>query len=71
MSNKDNFIKQYNNEIYAKTKKYQKIYDFEIGKGEHDTWNNEADAFKHTFMQADLHIINRIKYRINNQKYKN
>ena len=26
MSNKDNFIKQYNNEIYAKTKKYQKIY---------------------------------------------
>ena len=71
MSNNNNFIKQYNNEIYAKTKKYQKIYGFEIGKGEHDTWNNEADAFKHTFMQADLHIINRIKYRINNQKYKN
>ena len=20
----------------------------------HDTWNNEADAFKHAFMQADL-----------------
>jgi len=54
MSNNDNFIKQYNNEIYSKTKKYQKIYGFEIGTGEHDTWNNEADAFKHTFMQADL-----------------
>ena len=54
MSNNDNFIKQYNNEVYAKTKKYQKIYGFEIGTGEHDTWNNEADAFKHTFMQADL-----------------
>ena len=26
MSNNDNFIKQYNNEIYSKTKKYQKIY---------------------------------------------
>lgn len=24
MSNNDDFIKQYNNEIYAKTKKYQK-----------------------------------------------
>ena len=56
MSNNNNFIKQYNNEIYAKTKKYQKIYGFEIGTGEHDTWNNEADAFKHTFMQADLVI---------------
>ena len=44
----------YNDEIYAKTKKYQKIYGFEIGTGEHDAWNNEADAFKHTFMQADL-----------------
>ncbi len=60
MSNSDNFInkmnlaKNYGSEVYAKTKKYQKIYGFEIGTGEHDTWNNEADAFKHTFMQADL-----------------
>lgn len=44
----------YNDEIYAKTKKYQKIYGFGIGTGSHDTWNNESDAFKHTFMQADL-----------------
>ena len=48
------FIENYNNSIYAKTKKYQKIYGFQIGSGVHDTWNNEADAFKHTFMQADL-----------------
>lgn len=55
MTKKKNSITQYyNNEIYAKTKKYQKIYGFEIGTGAHDAWNNEADAFKHTFMQADL-----------------
>ncbi len=59
MSNNDNFIKQYNNEIYSKTKKYQKIYGFEIGAGKHDTWNNEADAFKHAFMR--LSIINKYK----------
>ena len=45
MSNNDNFIKQYNNEIYSKTKKYQKIYGFEIGTGEHDAWNNKFDVF--------------------------
>ncbi len=65
MGNNDNFIKQYNNEVYAKTKKYQKMYGFEIGTGEHDTWNNEADAFKHTFMQADLAI----KYTLGISKY--
>ena len=27
-------------------KHYQKQYKFEIGTGEHDTWNNESDAFK-------------------------
>ena len=48
--------KQFNNEIYAKTKKYQQIYGFEIGTGDKDTWNNEADAFKHTFMQAQLAV---------------
>ena len=45
MSNKDNIIKQYNNELYAKTKKYQKIYGFEIGTDEHDTQNNDVDVF--------------------------
>ena len=43
---------KFKNEMYAKTKKYQKIYGFDIGTGEHDTWNNEADAFKHAYMQA-------------------
>ena len=59
MSN-NNFIdninpaKLYSSEIYAKAKKYQKQYGFKMGSGKHDTWNNEADAFKHAFMQADL-----------------
>lgn len=71
MSNNDNFInkmnpaKIYSSEVYAKTKKYQKIYGFEIGTGEHDTWNNEADAFKHTFMQADLSL----KFLLGMSKY--
>lgn len=47
-----NLIEKFNNEMYTKTKKYQKIYGFEIGTGKNDTWNNEADAFKHAFMQA-------------------
>lgn len=44
----------YSSEVYAKTKYYQKKYGFEIGTGEHDTWNNEADAFKHTFGSVDM-----------------
>lgn len=51
---KDTPAKKYSAEIYAKTKKYQKIYGFKIGSGEHDTWNNEADAFKHTFGSVDM-----------------
>jgi hypothetical protein len=54
MINTSNEGNPYNNEIYAKTKKYQKKYSFKIGTGEHDAWNNEADAFKHTFMSADM-----------------
>ena len=38
-----------------KHKNYQKQYGFKIGTGEHATWNNEADAFKHAFMQAVLY----------------
>ena len=53
--NKTNIVRQsYNNYIYEQTKKYQKKYGFEIGEGSHDAWNNEADAFKHTFMSADM-----------------
>lgn len=48
--------KKFNEEIHADTVKYQGQYGFEIGKGEHATWNNEADAFKHAYMQAVLSI---------------
>jgi len=48
----DNFKK----EMFKKTVEYQKKYGFDIGSGEHSTWNNEADAFKHAFMQAFLTI---------------
>lgn len=27
------------------------MYGFDIGQGKHATWNNEADAFKHAYMQ--------------------
>lgn len=43
--------KFFNSLILHMTKKYQKKYGFEIGEGEHATWNNEADAFKHAYMQ--------------------
>ena len=41
--------------IINETIKYQQKYDFEIGKN-NSTWNNEADAFKHTYMQAYLSL---------------
>ena len=49
----DNFKK----EMFKKTVEYQKKYGFDIGSGEHSTWNNEADAFKHAFMQARTTIF--------------
>ena len=51
----DNFKK----EMFKKTVEYQKKYKFNISTGEHSTWNNEADAFKHAFMR--LSIINKYK----------
>ncbi len=45
-----------NNKIYSATKHYQKQYGFKIGTGTHDTWNNEADAFKHAFGSAYMAI---------------
>ncbi len=65
--NKTNIVRQsYNNYIYKQTKKYQKKYGFEIGKGSHDAWNNESDAFKHTFMSADMAL----KTNVGISKYK-
>ena len=54
---KVNFGKIYGSWVFDDTVKYQKQYGFEIGTGEHATWNNEADAFKHTFMQAQLSLL--------------
>ena len=47
---------KYSEELYAKTKQYQKKYNFELGVGSLDTHNNEADAFKHTFGAADIAV---------------
>lgn len=52
-----NPAKWYGSQVVNETGKYQKQYGFEIGSGEHAMWNNEADAFKHTFMQAQLGLI--------------
>lgn len=43
--------KAFNSYILKETQKYQKMYGFDIGQGKHATWNNEADAFKHAYMQ--------------------
>ena len=42
--------KLFNNIVLDATYKAQKKYGFEIGTGEHATWNNESDAFKHAYM---------------------
>lgn len=49
--------KKYSSWMFDETLKYQKQYGFDIGRGEHATWNNEADAFKHVFMQAHLSLL--------------
>lgn len=54
---KVNFGKIYGSWVFADTVQYQKQYGFDIGTGEHATWNNEADAFKHAFMQAQLALL--------------
>lgn len=40
-----------NTTVLKATYRAQKKYGFQIGTGEHATWNNEADAFKHAYMQ--------------------
>lgn len=46
--------KEFNDRMNRITSKYQRIYQFEVSKDKpgHSTWNNEADAFKHTFGSA-------------------
>ena len=50
-------FKKFKEDMFKKTVEYQKKYGFDISTGEHSTWNNEADAFKHTFMQARTTIF--------------
>jgi len=50
-------FKKFKEDMFSKTLEYQNKYGFNIGSGEHSTWNNEADAFKHTFMQARSTVI--------------
>lgn len=45
----------FSNKMINDTIKYQKKYGFDIGEN-NSTWNNEADAFKHTYMQATLDL---------------
>ena len=55
MANKKslNPITNFKQEMYDETGNYQKIYGYETNPDpNHASWNNEADAFKHAFMQA-------------------
>ena len=46
-----------NKETLKYTYKYQKIHGFDMGTGSEATHNNEADAFKHAFMQVYLKVV--------------
>ncbi len=46
-----------NEKVLSQTYKFQKKYGFKMGTGKEATHNNEADAFKHAFMQAYLLIM--------------
>ena len=49
--------KEYNNEIVNKTLYYQKKFGFKASaQKDHEFWNNEADAFKHTYSGADMSL---------------
>ena len=51
--------KDYNDEIVRKTWHYQNKYGFQTSsKKGNEFWNNEADAFKHAYMSADLSLKN-------------
>ncbi len=53
----NNSRKNYNDDMVKKTWHYQKKYGFETSPRQgHEFWNNEADAFKHTFAGADAYF---------------
>lgn len=47
-----NIEKDFTNAMIRDTAKFQNKYGFELENG--SAWNNEADAFKHAYMQAYL-----------------
>ena len=44
---------EFTKEMLSDTLKYQRKYGFDIGQN-NVAWNNEADAFRHTYMQSIL-----------------
>ena len=49
---------KFKQEMYNEAGNYQKIYGYETNPDpNHASWNNEADAFKHTYMQAQLALF--------------
>lgn len=54
MRNSESKRQEFNNRMHNITMRYHKMYGFEINKDDpkHPTWNNEGDAFKHTFGSA-------------------
>lgn len=44
--------KYYGQNVVKDVSYYQPKYEFDMGDNNNTTWNNEADAFKHTYMQA-------------------
>lgn len=47
----------YAKQMVADTLHFQQQYGFEAGENNKTTWNNEADAFKHTYMQAHMSLL--------------
>ena len=49
-------IELYNKHLNEKVEKYWNIYHFDMGK-DHRAYNNEGDAFKHCYSQAELTLF--------------
>lgn len=47
----------YTSKMVSDTLKYQQLYGFDAGENNKTTWNNEADAFKHTYLQAHMSLL--------------
>ena len=62
MTNKNlNFAKllkkYYGKQVINDVTYYQPQYGFDMGQNNDSTWNNEGDAFKHTYMQTQLALL--------------